>query len=212
MRRAYSLRQSTRRVPLASDWPRFLKRPCDCETLIRLLFLNHMPTALIHLSNVLGVFIPSSLGFRFRRSLLRAAGLDIQPGVRFAANTRVYDRFVSVGRDTWIGMHTIVASCRQGHVSIGECVDIGPGCIIVSGTHQIGDSRRRAGQGDGAEISIGRGCWVGAGARVLAGASIGSGCVIAAGSVVCAGTYPSDSLLAGVPAQVTKRYGRTAEH
>ena len=53
-------------------------------------------------------------------------------------------------------------------------------------------------------ISIGENCWIGAKVTVLAGVNIGDNCVIAAGSVVTK-DFPSNSVLAGVPARVLKK-------
>jgi acetyltransferase-like isoleucine patch superfamily enzyme len=51
-----------------------------------------------------------------------------------------------------------------------------------------------------AAVRLGRGCWIGASAVLLAGVEIGSRAVVAAGSVVTS-NVPADTLYAGVPAR-----------
>lgn len=52
---------------------------------------------------------------------------------------------------------------------------------------------------------IGQNCFIGAGARILAGTILGDSCVVGANSVV-RGNYPSGAVIAGVPGQVVKRF------
>ena len=53
--------------------------------------------------------------------------------------------------------------------------------------------------------SIGDNCFIGAGAKILAGTTLGKQCVIGANAVV-RGDYPDFSVLTGNPAKVNKRY------
>jgi acetyltransferase-like isoleucine patch superfamily enzyme len=53
-------------------------------------------------------------------------------------------------------------------------------------------------------ISIGDGCWLGAGSIVLDGVELGAGCVVGAGAVVTR-SWPAGSVLAGVPATLLRR-------
>lgn len=54
-------------------------------------------------------------------------------------------------------------------------------------------------------MHIGTGSWIGHGAVILPGASLGDHVVVGAGSVV-RGTVPDHCVVAGVPAQVVRRY------
>ena len=71
---------------------------------------------------------------------------------------------------------------------------------VVTGSHQLGDRRRRAGPPLPRPVRIGSGCWLGARVIVLPGVTIGPGCIIAAGAVV-AQDCAADGLYAGVPAR-----------
>ena len=55
-------------------------------------------------------------------------------------------------------------------------------------------------------IKVGNNCWIGAGAVFLDGVEIGDGCVVGANAVVTK-SFPSNSVIAGVPAKVIKRRG-----
>ena len=160
---------------------------------------------LVHLTNVLNSICPVREVFGLRRWLYRAGGIQIGRGTRITNGVAFYDRHVSIGDAVWIGPNTRFFSTDKARITVGDNVDIAPCCCIVSGTHEIGDEHRRAGRGDGGEIHIGRGTWVGAHSSVLPGAIIGPGCIVAAGAVVTAGEYPANSLLAGVPAQIRRR-------
>jgi acetyltransferase-like isoleucine patch superfamily enzyme len=52
-------------------------------------------------------------------------------------------------------------------------------------------------------IKIGQNCWIGSKVTILDGVEIGDGCVIAAGAVVIK-SFPSNSILSGVPAKLIK--------
>jgi len=51
---------------------------------------------------------------------------------------------------------------------------------------------------------IGKRCWIGANATILPGVKLGDGVIVAAGSVVNK-SFPSGSVIAGVPAKLIKR-------
>jgi acetyltransferase-like isoleucine patch superfamily enzyme len=50
-------------------------------------------------------------------------------------------------------------------------------------------------------LKIGKGCWIGNGARIIGSLNIGDNAIVAAGSVVV-GDVPKGSIVAGVPAKV----------
>jgi len=53
--------------------------------------------------------------------------------------------------------------------------------------------------------SIGRNCFIGAGAKLQPGTELGDNCVVGSNAVV-RGQYPAGCVLAGVPAKIVKRY------
>jgi acetyltransferase-like isoleucine patch superfamily enzyme len=92
---------------------------------------------------------------------------------------------------------------RRG-TTIGSRVYFGPFVRLITDTHEIGGPQRRAGRNLYPEITIGDGCWVGAGAIILGGVSIGAGSVIAAGAVVDK-DVPADTVVGGIPAHIIRR-------
>ena len=162
---------------------------------------------LIHAANLVAAVSPVRETFGLRRKLFVWGGIRIGPRTRVLHRVCFYDRYTSIGSDTWIGESCVFHSTINGAIVVGDGVDFGPGCYVVSGTHEFGEHARRAGAGTGRKISIGSGCWIGTGAIILAGAEIGAGSIVAAGAVVRAGKYPEDALIAGVPATVKRMLG-----
>lgn len=110
---------------------------------------------------------------------------------------------ITIGHRTGINARAYLGG--QGGITIGNDVIMGPNVQIFSENHNFdrlnipikeqGVTRQA--------VSIGNGCWIGAGATILAGVQIGEGCVIAAGSVVTK-SVPANTVAAGVPARVIK--------
>jgi acetyltransferase-like isoleucine patch superfamily enzyme len=92
--------------------------------------------------------------------------------------------------------------CLMGDVRIGSDTLIADHVLIPSGAHQHGIERLdipiRQQAGRQMVIRVGKDCWIGSGAIVLA--DVGDHCVVAAGSVVTqpVGDY---QVVAGVPAK-----------
>lgn len=55
------------------------------------------------------------------------------------------------------------------------------------------------------QTRIGRSCFVGVGARILAGTRLGDHCIVGA-NVVVRGDFPAYSVIAGIPARIVKRF------
>lgn len=105
---------------------------------------------------------------------------------------------LTIGKDTFIGRDF---SCEgNGDVVIGSNCDIAPQVTILTGTHYIGSSDRRAGKGITTGVSIGNGTWIGACSIILPGVHIGNGCVVGAGAVVTK-DMPDNTKALGVPAK-----------
>ena len=150
---------------------------------------------------VLNLIPASALVPPFLRCLMyRAAGMDlhtfkIYPRCFFGGNR------VSIGRGTFVSYNCFFD--LSAPLVIGDRCAIGNNVQFITSTHIIGGAECRAGERQALPIHVGNGCWIGAGAIILAGVSIGEGCVIAAGALVNR-TCEANSLYAGVPARLIK--------
>ncbi|QEQ57793.1 acyltransferase [Chlorobium phaeovibrioides] len=110
---------------------------------------------------------------------------------------------LEIGGDTWVG-HEVLVTGGDAEIKIGKYCDIAPRVLIVSGSHKISpDGLHVAGEGYSLPISIGNGCWIGAGAVILGGTVLGEHTVVAAGAVV-KGSFPDRCVVAGVPAKIIR--------
>ena len=147
--------------------------------------------------------MPATRLFGWKRRLLRWGGVSVGEGSRVHSQAHLDTAYVSIGQDTWIGGGVFIGGNPGAPVTIGDRVDLAPRVMIITGTHDVGTTDRRAGPGRAEAVSVGDGTWVGAGALILPGVVIGRGCVVAAGSVVTA-DVPDNTLVGGVPARRLK--------
>jgi acetyltransferase-like isoleucine patch superfamily enzyme len=115
---------------------------------------------------------------------------------------------IRIGDDSSVGDSSYLAG--QGGIEIGKDVLLGPGVMIFSEDHRMGDTRlpiRQQGE-TRAPVVIEDDCWIGAGSILLKGVRLGRGTVVAAGSVVTH-DVPAFSVVAGVPARFLR--GRCGE-
>ena len=157
-----------------------------------------------HLVNLLLLHAPPTRWFALRGSLLRFAGINIAPTARMCGAGWIYGNgTVEIGANSWLSPGCKLYSHHLAAIEIGQDCDLGHEVSILTGSHCIGSSNRRAGEGLARPVRIGDGCWIGARTLILGGSTIGPGTVVAAGSVVT-GDLPSNILAAGVPARVKR--------
>ncbi|MBD3304812.1 acyltransferase [candidate division KSB3 bacterium] len=118
----------------------------------------------------------------------KAGSLTIGENTNFGANCLVYAvKHATIGRDTLFAAQCYVGGSMY-HI---DRTDIPP---IQQGSYADG-------------VSIGDGCWLGAGVKVLDGVTVGDGVILGAGAVVTNNIEPF-TVAVGVPAKGIKR--RTA--
>ena len=157
-----------------------------------------------HIVNIFLWFFPPTRLFLLRNFLLKSAGIGLGRNVRFCGRSWIYGRGdLLIGDETWISPGAIIFTHESVAINIGARCDIGPGVEFITGSHDIGTSLRRAGNGHAKAIIVGDGVWIGAKSIILGGVTIGSGSIIAAGSLVRF-DVPPNSLVAGVPAEVKR--------
>lgn len=114
-----------------------------------------------------------------------------QPSIRFGDDVSlqqfchiVIASKLEIGRDTTISSNVFITDSDHEHEAIGVNVLQQPLTI------------RRT--------TIGQNCFIGVGARILAGTHLGNHCVVAANAVV-RGTFPDYCVIAGIPGKIVKR-------
>jgi acetyltransferase-like isoleucine patch superfamily enzyme len=110
---------------------------------------------------------------------------------------------ITIGDRTGIGARAFLAG--QGGITIGDDVITGPNIQIFSENHNFSNLQLTIKEQSVTKqaVVIGNNCWLGGGITILAGVTIGDGCVVAAGSVVNK-SFPANSIIAGVPANLIK--------
>ena len=157
-----------------------------------------------HFINTILWILPPSRLFWIRELALKIAGINLGSNVSFCGRAWIYGRGkFYIGSDTWISPGAVIYTHENADIVIGSCCDIGPGVEFITGSHEAGSSRRRAGEGFAKSISIGDGVWIGAKSTILGGVTVGAGSIIAAGSLVRS-NIPPNCLVAGIPAVIKR--------
>jgi maltose O-acetyltransferase len=150
--------------------------------------------------------LPEESFVRLRALLFGLQGFQVGPYLWLPGPIRVGGRHAR--RHLRIGHHVSInvgvyidASCD---VVIGDEVSIGQQVMILTHSHELGSSERRAGGLHPAPVRIGNGAWLGARSVVMPGVEVGDGAVVAAGAVVTA-DVAANTLVAGVPAVVKRQ-------
>ena len=141
-------------------------------------------------------FLPMSRCHGLKCWLLRSlGGLEVGCGTCIWSGARFSGRYIKIGANCHFGEGTFVgAFSPEGQVTIGDNVTFGPSCFVSSGTHTLGPSSRRAGNGAHRAISIADGTEVCVRAVISAGTIIGRGCVIGP-NVVASGVIKDNVML-----------------
>lgn len=132
-----------------------------------------------------------------RGPLLQASGIDVR-GVRVGAGVYFGGFDIHTGSGTFLNDRVHLDATDS--IWIGENCQLAMDVLILTGSHQIGDSKRRAGAVTGRPVVVEDGCWIGARATIMPGVTVGKGCVVGAGAVVTSDCEPG-GLYLGVPAR-----------
>lgn len=180
-----------------------------------------MNTTKLWIYQRLAGWLPESRCFGFKNALLRWAGAKIGENVRVYSSAKIFGTgTLEIGNDVHIGHGVFLSAVAPAGIKVGSCVDIGPQCMILTGSHQVGEgvsSREKgvsaddkvfhmAGKGTESPVEIGDGCWLGARSVILPGVNLPKQTVVAAGAVVTEAPKGEKTLVAGVPAVEKKQY------
>ncbi len=115
--------------------------------------------------------------------------------------SKVYDvEKILVGVDAYPGIMNGCYIQGQGGITIGDYTQIAPNVIIVSANHDPYDSRKHVLK----PISIGKYCWLGAGAKIMPGVVLGDWTIVGAGAVVTSSFPEGHCIIGGIPAKIIK--------
>ncbi|MEJ7783712.1 MAG: acyltransferase [Solirubrobacteraceae bacterium] len=105
-----------------------------------------------------------------------------------------------------------VFNVTSGEIWVGDDTYFSHGCYVLTGQHRFYRGRRvglvanspyEETPPSGNDITIGKGCYIGANATILARVTIGDNCIVGAGAVVTS-SIPAGSFAVGVPATVRR--------
>lgn len=120
--------------------------------------------------------------------------------------SKVYDaENILVGVDAYPGIMGGCYITGRGGIEIGDYTQIAPNVVIVSANHDVYDSRKHI----TAKVTIGKYCWIGAGAKIMPGVTLGDWTIVAAGAVVTKSFANGYCIIAGVPAKQVKELDKT---
>ena len=143
--------------------------------------------------------------FKVRNIFYYIAGIKKISVKKSAIHARCYisGKNIEIKEGSYINKECLL-DAKGGNITIGKNVGIGYRCQLLTTNHSYTDKKKRTGKVIASDITIGDGCWIGAGSIINPGVTIGDGCVIASGSVVTRDCI-SNGLYAGVPAKMIKR-------
>jgi acetyltransferase-like isoleucine patch superfamily enzyme len=153
---------------------------------------------------VLNILQGSALAPRLARlALLRAWGVRAETH-RIDHGCWFGGREIHIGPGTFVNFGCVFDNL--GPIRIGARCHLGMRAMLVTSTHEIGPASSRAGALSGRPITVGDGCWIGAGAILLPGVDVGAGCIVASGAVVTRSCEPN-GVYAGNPARRLRDLG-----
>ena len=83
-------------------------------------------------------WLPETRCFGWKSYLLRWAGATVGKNVRINSSAVFSGNGdLSIGEDVWIGAGSVIMPVAPARVTIGNHVDIGPGVMILTGSHEI---------------------------------------------------------------------------
>jgi acetyltransferase-like isoleucine patch superfamily enzyme len=108
---------------------------------------------------------------------------------------------IIVGVDAYPGVMPGNYIQGSGKIFIGDYTQIAPNVCIISGNHDLYDTRNKINK----EVIIGKYCWLGAGVIVLPGVVLGDFTIAAAGSIITKSFIEGYCVIGGNPAKEIKK-------
>lgn len=119
-------------------------------------------------------------------------------------------RHVHFGKNIYANFNLTMVD--DTHIYVGDYTMFGPNVVIATAGHPLLPSLRERAYQYNAPVTIGKNCWIGAGAIIVPGITIGDNVVVGAGSIVTK-DLPSGVLAVGNPCRVLREInGHDAEY
>lgn len=148
------------------------------------------------------LFVPGRCGHYLRGFVLSSFFKKSGKMITIKENVEIYHPHkLILGNRSGFGRNNVIDAV--GEISIGDNVRFGPNVMVATMAHAkhgevIGQAAKSV-----KKVTIGNDVWVGNGVTILPGVTIGDRVIIAAGAVVTK-QFPSDVLIAGIPAKIIK--------
>lgn len=157
----------------------------------------------IVLARMLLACLPRFTFGQIRTAVLRKVGFEIGKKTGFYGMPRIFGRGelagrLKIGECCWINIDCHLDLSET--ITIGDNVGIGPGVMIMTGTHEMGTEQCRTGAYESFPVTIEDGVWLGARSTIMPGVTIGKGAVISAGAIVSR-DVPANTIILGATMQ-----------
>ena len=141
-----------------------------------------------------------------RETLLRELFAEIGEGcyIEPPLHANWGGRHVHFGRNIYANFNLTLVD--DTHIYVGDNTMFGPNVVVATAGHPLLPELREQGFQYNAPVHIGRNCWIGTGAILLAGVTVGDNAVIGAGSIVTK-DVPASVLAVGNPCRVLREIG-----
>lgn len=135
--------------------------------------------------------------WELKNKILRCAGMNIEKNCSIGPGFDYLTGFENnIYLEEYAGAGNLLKIWAFNKVTIGAFTLIAADVTIVNGWHN-----KDTYEPTSAPLSIGRGCWIGNGARITGGVTVGNNAIVGAGAVVVS-DIPENAVAAGVPAKI----------
>ena len=139
---------------------------------------------------------PITMNFWFKHKVLNIGGNKrAYWPVHWTSKVFNPERII-VGVDAYPGYMSGCYIQGLGGIEIGDYTQIAPNVAIISANHDLYDTRNHILK----KVTIGKYCWIGAGASIMPGVTLGDWTIVGAGAVVTNSFPDGYCVVGGVPA------------
>ncbi len=137
--------------------------------------------------------------FEVKRRLLNEIGYSLGEETKVVGPVYCTGK-LKTGSNCWLGRNFTIHG--NGAVEIGSNCDIAPDVTFLTGRHATDDQNSEEGQKY--SVTVGAGCWIGAGTTLGRNVTIGKGCMVTPAACVMK-NMPENTLIGGVPARIIRK-------